>query len=66
MEYCGVGARLSAADRRELRSDIDDSVLLTVSGDIAIERRPVADLAVSMRGLDVELMLLAPLPAAAA
>jgi hypothetical protein len=60
-----VGARLSAADR-ELRSDLAASVLLTVSGDIAIERRPVADLAVSMRGLDVELMLLAPLPAAAA
>jgi hypothetical protein len=59
-EYRGVWARLSAADRRELLSELAESVLLTASGDIVIEWHPVADVAVSMDGLEVELTPLAP------
>ena len=59
-EYRGVWARLSAADRRELLSELAETVLLTAFGDIVIEWRPVTDVAVSMGGLEVELTPLAP------
>lgn len=47
-EYRGVWARLTAADRRELLSELAEAVTLTASGDVVIKWRPVAAVAVAI------------------